>query len=283
MLINVNAQCSIDWLSVTSKHGRGTLSPRSILGKFEEKHGRFGYKNLYCYESGVEHLWSPDREGTHIIYNGSTLKTIAPLYTIQGLVQFHVDMGHRVSRIDTAVDIFDSQVKPKEFAKEWSKGNVKTHAKAGLFISDPQGVNGDTFYVGSMKRRRKLFRVYDKGREQKVDRDWLRIEMQWGQGAAVNASKQIANSSDLGATIKGQIRGFVEFRHRLFQDIICAHSSLKVNHNIPVGVPARLKWLYESVLPALVKQEQETPGIAQLLADLVSEDIKRKKRDMRTV
>ncbi len=252
--------CSIDWLSITTHHGRGALTPKSLCENYIEKSGRLGYKTAYIYSSGVTHLWSEDREEHHIIYSGKTLTNVVEIMPIQNLVQFHIDLGHRVSRIDTAIDLFDSKSTVQEFADDWKQNRVVTRAKSGLLISDPKGESGDTFYLGSLKKRRKLLRVYDKAKEQKIDKDWLRLEMQYGQGAARSSARQIADSECIEETILGQLTGFARFQVGAYTELVKNAQKLIVRHDMPSGVDKRMEWLFNSALPALVKQEIEKPG-----------------------
>lgn len=280
----MNTNCSIDWLSITTQHNRGAITPKNLTQSYLEKKGRLGYKIAYVFDNGITHLWSDDRQETHVIYSGSTIKRVSEIMSIQDLVQWHTDLGHRVSRIDTAIDVFDSELEVKEFSKLWEMGNVKTLAKSAILISDPRNETGDTFYVGSLKKRRKLLRIYDKAKEQKIDRDWIRFEMQWGSGAARTASKQIAECDSLSATIKSQMRGYCDFTNKVWQSVFSETTPMKVSHDIPVGMTNRLRWLYESVLPALTKQEKETPGISDALVRMVRENIEiENKRDRKLV
>jgi hypothetical protein len=274
-------QCSIDWLSVTTKHNRGAITPGSITHSYIEKKGRLGYKSSYVFDNGITHLWSDDRPEVHVIYSGDTLRTVSEIMSIQRLVQWHYDLGHRVSRIDTAIDVFDSEAQVTEFSKLWAGGNVKTRAKSAILISDPKNETGDTFYVGSLKKRRKLLRIYDKAKEQKIDRDWMRFEMQWGAGAARTASKQIAETCSLSDTIKSQMSGYCDFRHKIWRNVFSDVEPISVSNDVPSGVSNTLKWLYETVLPAMVKQEIETPGMVGLFAQMVHDDIDRQNRKER--
>jgi len=263
---------------VTTKHKRGAITPKSITHSYLEKKGRLGYKTSYVFDNGITHLWSDDRPEIHIIYSGDTLRNVSEIMSIQQLVQWHSDLGHRVSRIDTAIDVFETGLKITDFAKLWAKGNVKTRAKSAILISDPKNETGDTFYVGSLKKRRKLLRIYDKAKEQKVDKDWVRFEMQWGSGAARTASKQISETTRLATTIKSQMRGYCDFRHKIWSRVFSGIEPMPVRHDVPSGVSNTLKWLYETVLPAMVKQEIETPGMVDLFAQMVHEDIDRQNR-----
>lgn len=267
--------CSIDWLSITTKHKRGVITPKSLTSSYLEKPGRLGYKVARVFENGITHLWSDDREELHAIYTGSTLEKVSQIMSIQRLVQWHNDLGHRVSRIDTAIDVMESKAQVTEFADLWAIGNVKSRAKSAILISDPKNITGDTFYVGSLKKRRKLLRIYDKAKEQAIDKDWLRFEMQYGAGAARSAAGQISETIDLSETIKGQTKGYCDFSHKAWNEVFKDTSSIKVSHNMPSGVSNRLKWIYECVLPALTAQEVETPGLAALLARMVDDNLTR--------
>ncbi len=279
----MNNFCSIDWLSITTPHGRGQNFPAILAKSYIVKNGRMGYEQAYVYESGITHLWSENRPEHHIIYSGKTLRNISEIMTIQQLVQFHQDLGHRTSRIDTAIDLFDTGATVSSFADDWKNSRVVTHARAGLFISDPRGESGDTFYLGSLKRRRKLLRVYDKAKEQKVDKDWIRLEMQYGQGAARSCSKQVASSDSLETTIIEQLHDFVRFQVSVYRNLTKNRSTLKVSHQMPQGVSNRKHWINTCVVPALVSLEMEEPGYLKTLLNYVEGLTALKRKEIKTV
>ncbi len=267
--------CSIDWLSVTSKILQGEVSPEKLLTERTDGNGWMGYKSSYHYESGIVHLWSEDRPEIHCVYSGKTLRNISEIMSIQELIQWHSKQGHRVTRIDTAIDVMNTGARIIEFAQDWKKGTVKTHARSGTMISDPRDIAGDTFYVGSRKKKRKLLRIYDKAKEQRIDKDWLRFEMQYGGGAARSCASAVAHTDSLSKTFRGQLRAFCEFSHPVYQMVIGNSEPMPVRHDMPSGVDKRLLWLWTSALPAMVTLEQEKPGMVQILMNEVYERIER--------
>ena len=270
----LRVNCSIDWLSVTTEHGRGELSPVNMKGEKILGKGMMGYAQSYRFDNGLIHLWDANRPEVHIIYNGSTLKKLPGGFDEQWLVEWHLGAGHKVTRIDTAIDVFDSGHTISEFADVWASGNVKTRARTGTFISDPRGDNGDTFYVGSRKKKRKLLRVYDKGLEQRVDEDWIRFEMQYNGGAARSAARQVDTAQDLYTLFAGQLASFCSFEHPLFRELTADIKKIPVRHNMPTGLDKRLEWVMSSVVPALVTLEREQPGFMMFLASEILERIK---------
>ncbi len=271
----VELYCSIDWLSVTSKILHGEVSPESLLTNRTDGNGWMGYKSSYHYESGIVHLWSDDRPEIHCVYSGKTLRNISEIMSIQELIQWHAKQGHRVTRIDTAIDVMNTDTKITEFAQDWQRGTVKTQARSGTLISDPRNKAGDTFYVGSRKKKRKLLRIYDKAREQKIDKDWLRFEMQYGGGAARNCASAVSKTNDLSKTFRGQLRAFCEFSHPTYKMVMGDSEPMPVRHDMPSGVDKRLLWLWTSALPAMVTLEMEKPGMMELLMNEVYERIER--------
>lgn len=258
-------ECIIDWLSITSQLADSPVSPPSILGQYEQGKGMMGYNESNHYDTGIIHLWDEGRTDVHCIYSGKTLANIKDTMTAQSLVQFHAKQGHRVTRIDTAIDVFESGLLITEIAELWRLGKVVTRSKHGLLMSDPRGKNGDTMYIGSRKRKRKLLRVYDKAKEQNVDGDWIRFEMQYAQGAARSAAKAISETVQVDRTIIGQTAGFARIQHKVWEAIQHGVSELKTKHDRPASGGATLSWVWVNVLPALVKLEKQKPGIMALL------------------
>jgi len=275
--------CSIDWLSITAPHATQDVIPKSAFSGRIERGGMMGYKTAYQYDSGILHLWSDDREESHIIYNGKTLRKLDVSHERIGLLRWHSEQGHKVARIDTAIDLFDSNATVKEFADLWAKNRVVTRVKQGTLISDPKEVSGDTFYLGSRKRKRKLLRIYDKAKEQRVDADWLRFEVQYNGGTARSAGAILNKSDDFRTSVLAMTKQFADFNHTIYKQMMNGIIPVKAGHQRPYGEEDRMRWLIGSVMPAMVKQEIETPGFAAWFASEVEKTVTAKMVDLKTI
>lgn len=78
------------------------------------------------------------------------------------------------TRVDFAYDFFDSGFTTSRL---WRNYIEPVFAGKKLKVSFVQSANGDTIYIGS-RQSNFMVRIYDKGKEQKTDQDWIRFEIE---------------------------------------------------------------------------------------------------------
>jgi hypothetical protein len=110
---------------------------------------------------------------------------------------------------------------------------------------------GDTFYLGS-RSSEKMVRVYDKGKEQGVPQDWLRIEMEFkGESASRAADAAQYNVSNLIAPLA---KFFDVAGNSLLDAIWMVAPDDAADGYWPLKeAPPRERWFYTDVLSALRK------------------------------
>lgn len=215
----MDTRLSIDWISCTS-HGRlkngfrfcyPTLTNHT---QWEAVKGMMGYDNAYRHTTGVLMLKSSKREdmGTHIVHSGKALSRINERWqrNALSLLEFYVNNGASIARVDIAVDIYNSGMDIASLAKQLKSKKCVTRSKSGLFIESMDG-QGDTLYVGSIKKRKKLLRIYDKGAESGVGGDWIRVEYEVHGKPATQASIEIIESIDRADTMIRIVKGYADF------------------------------------------------------------------------
>lgn len=209
---------TIDWISVTADYVEPAryVVPKEIR-MFEEwklTKGRLGYNVGARHITGAIQLHSTTehRMGIHVIYSGKAIVNIEEHKMLNkiDLLQYHMECGHRIVRLDLAVDFINAGVTVDDFQHAFGNGEVVTRARSGTVVQSLTG-RGHTFYIGSRKARKKLLRIYDKGAEQNLDVDWLRVEMQIMGTPAEKATSRIAKSSQKSHTIIGIIQGYCDF------------------------------------------------------------------------
>lgn len=77
--------------------------------------------------------------------------------------------------MDVAFDIFDGGIDTDRVATEYLEAHPPGGKRKAAYISDS---GGSTLYIGS-RYSSKMLRVYDKGKEQRTQLDWLRLEMEY--------------------------------------------------------------------------------------------------------
>jgi hypothetical protein len=116
--------------------------------------------------------------------------------------------GHKPKRVDVALDVFDMNVKAGEIEQLFNEGKVTTRAKQGTLIRHDQNRKGEGYYIGSLTKRKKLLRCYDKGAQTKSATDWFRFELQASDTAAPSVMEQLYTRGDNPDILIGLITGF---------------------------------------------------------------------------
>ena len=152
-----------------------------------------GYTNAIRFSNGVVAMNNPNqsRMGTYVVYSGSAIANV--MESMEDVIDFHMGMGHRISRLDLAVDAIDSDLDIWELAQQYKEKKCKTAAKSGAIMKDLD-YEGDTLYIGSTKKRKKLLRVYNKAVEMGLDGiNWKRIELQLMRPSSKEALEIVRN------------------------------------------------------------------------------------------
>jgi len=86
-------------------------------------------------------------------------------------------LGWYVTRMDAALDVFDCSLFPVmvDAAKRWAASRDMVTNLAGDWIACERG---RTFYLGS-RSSRCFHRIYEKGRKERTDPNWLRCELEY--------------------------------------------------------------------------------------------------------
>lgn len=154
--------------------------------------------------------------GRHFQYGGDAINQI---FRRDGrpsskILTWHVGRGAKISRIDIAVDVFDSEWSLLDFEKR--EANLKTGArKEPTYVKSAN--NGWTVYVGSRTSDRFL-RIYNKSAESETDVDHIRIELEckgrYARALALRLNDVIRNENDLfGDNIANEIKKFAHYPH----------------------------------------------------------------------
>lgn len=144
---------------------------------------RYGFKDV---ESGVTlHIpLEPQNQGVMMVASGSACRQLRNAIEQAGKLLMD---GWNFSRVDMALDVFDAKQPVFGVKMQYGLCNAGNKQRKQTFI---ESRNGDTFYVGS-RTSAKFYRVYDKGAEQRVDMDWIRVEAEYKQEAAINVIHEV--------------------------------------------------------------------------------------------
>lgn len=259
----------IDWVSgtkrdiVTGGLGMGGIK-RYISGRLQSELGSLdwvsgkpvnGYTVAMESETGIKLMSNEDRPdmGLHIIISGSALSKCEKIgITTDSIMDWMLASGYRLSRLDIAVDAVDSGLLIQDLANDVASGKVNTRARTAPYIDDKMG-EGKTQYIGSMRKRTKLFRAYSKDAEQGlIDTDWKRFELELRGKHAVNAGDIIMTGGAKEKTIQGLILGYVDFYNNPVWREIMGTDEIDLKSTTWETGDTQ-KWLLEQVAPSLAR------------------------------
>lgn len=249
----------VDWISVTCKQGR--IAPYGIPEDgIEADKGLLGYSVRRDMPDGRVILNHPDRPdmGTHVIYSGKALENLRKEYAISdvGLVKFHHRQGHKFTRIDIALDVYDGFT-AKEAIERYENEECISPLRVANKNQQIRG-KGDTLYIGRRGGDR-LMRIYDKAAETKTDGIWTRVEGEYRAFGAIAVVTALTSSPLLQKAIPGILRSTADFpnwkewKEAMNADVIDMQIGRKETNSTE-------KWLLEKVAPSLAKFASEHDG-----------------------
>lgn len=264
----------IDYLTVTTKDKKSVIRHPKLTDLCEVRgKGMFGYNEVLDYADGRIEAYStknPDTQGRMMGYGGSALRRASEVgLSSIDLLRWHHAMLHNFTRVDFAIDVYDSGLDIDGLVKMKNEGRIDTNTKSFHYSWDT--AEGKTFYVGYTKP--KMVRIYDKAAEQKVSGDWKRIEGQYRKEYAFQVGEAIANAENPAKAITGHIKGFVDFPDCQIWQKIMSEEKMKVSELPKVGGKT-MEWLLGDVAKAIAKMKTgDYPDVMQMLERAVNEEI----------
>lgn len=255
----MGVDCKVDWLAVTAPRGWvgvWNTAPGELLNcAFKEGKGTLNYSESRTYANGISMMKNDHREDMppHTIFSGSTLSEIEKKYNISGfdLTHWFVTRGFTFSRIDLAIDCFDEKIDVSEFHELFHCGKCNTRSQTCKIISEK---SPETVCIGSLKTRRNLLRIYDKGIEQKLDGfDWKRFELERRRERATQTAIELRQGGYTYETVSGIIRGHSDFPESEQWERVMTGDRIKTRP-IPDKESQTVAWLLNSVAPAMARQ-----------------------------
>jgi len=217
----VSAHC--DWISATYKNdhtrsGKANVLPDDHASGFSIIRANNGYDTAKQYRSGAIEQWNskhPDM-GIHVTYTAQALREAQVNFNVDanGILDY-IMLGAKITRLDVCLDIENAEIDIRQLHADLVSGKAKTRATTFDFMERAkkgQESGAMTTYVGSMKKRKKLLRVYDKGKQLGLDTLLTRFELETHGTIANNAAIILqSDMSDNGKIIAGMIKGYADF------------------------------------------------------------------------
>lgn len=254
----------IDWISCTYPFGYESEGKSVVYRDDSETRisakATNGYTQAWRVKSGALIQQNPERKdmGIHVVYTAKNIaKSCEYAHGSQKDLLDFLMSGARITRLDLCLDVMDSGITIESLYAETCAGKVKTRAKTVGYIESKKIGNekgAATLYIGSMKKRKKLLRVYDKGEQLGLNEDWKRFELETHGEIANNAALALVDLPDkrYGDRIRGMIKAYADFSQTKASEIF------QVN-NVPLAVPKYKKsgtaaWLVNVVAPTLARE-----------------------------
>lgn len=145
-----------------------------------------------CMLSGIKVFVPKDVgvQGVMIQFSG---RVLSGNVNAANIISAAVDHNWHVTRIDVAVDFMEVGLTVEDVHDEFLRNSRKENRTIGWIESR----SGNTFTIGSRQSER-YARIYDKGKEQKLDHEWTRVELEY-KGRAAQVAAECVCSRNGGA------------------------------------------------------------------------------------
>lgn len=264
----MDISANIDWISstyLTENKSDCVREIHSLEGaEGTPVWGYNGYDTAKQYPSGAIMMWHSKTAsmGVYVVY---TAKCIARLFELRGVQQDvlldTLATNGRISRLDVALDVENGRINIAKLYKDAKRGKISTRAKSFGYV-ESANINKDgkvegceTAYIGSMTKRKKLLRIYDKGQQLGLKIDLKRFELELHGYPAINAAKTLKSHEygEMPQDIAGMIQGYADFTETSARKVFAHRDKIKLTH-------ARYKksntaqWLIDVVAPTLARE-----------------------------
>lgn len=186
-------------------------------------YGKFGYKSQYRFGNIMILADGHNANmGTHISMSGEGCRQYETILKRGG--DIWIDLMKKVSdnqghftRLDVALDSYSKHFTIDDIIKKVRSGEVKSCLRDRRIIESYKVdiSKGATVYFGSHTSDIRI-RIYDKAKEQEVNYDWIRVELQCRNDRADVLSQVIYLNNHLslesfGGTVAGVIKNYLKF------------------------------------------------------------------------
>jgi len=270
MEVFVSNEPKIDWITASTSQIREPYEvlPHAQWGALQ--HGILHYQcQKICSDSGSRLLWSPDtaNRGSCFIASGGALDFLRRFsqVTVDRLAPRLAGFGFSATRLDCALDVYNSGFTVRDFYEGVKDGSIKVPTRTFTLISSHSGASkADTCYCGSRESERYL-RVYDKGMETNSAEpgEWLRIELEIKGKRAKAGWPELLEVGE-NEFSRRQLLSFASM------DVEFWKTLLKSEHAVPSSllsrpIPKRRQWLLGQVSMAIKNELRDDPEFWEAL------------------
>lgn len=260
----MEVSANIDWISSTYKYTdkrseRPRVLPDDHKAGYQVTKPKNGYDTAIMYPSGAMEMWNSKypKMGIHVSYSAQAIAHACENFGCeQWEVLDYLSETGKLSRLDIALDVRNVQIDIRQLHQDALNGKIKTRVQSIDYVESAkrgQEFGARTLYIGSMKKRKKLLRVYDKGMQLNLDDYLTRFELETHGEIARNAALSLLDNIDhMASTISGMIRGYADMSESVPDEIFTSQS-------IKIALPKykrsnTAQWLIDTVAKTLAKE-----------------------------
>ena len=133
---------------------------------------------------------------------------------VSSMIKLLYSRSCQLSRIDLCYDDYDKKYRPLDYARFWFDDRIKSHFQT-MDIKGTGKEIGNTFYLGSLKKRTKVLRIYDKDYESNGEKDCVRYEFELHAEYARDMAQYLIENDTL---------DFISYLRSWFE-VLVAHNS----------------------------------------------------------
>lgn len=212
----------------------------------------------------------PENQGVMLVATGTACRRLTDATETMRLL--HRD-GWTFTRVDMAFDVFDSGTTVDDMAAHYA---IASNGNKQRKVTIIRSRKGDTLAIGA-RSSAKYYRIYDKAGEQGLDMDWIRVEAEYKQEAAMHAAQALFENPT--AWISDVLRLYDTPLISGLMDAMrdARTTDAAIPSTSPFARDGRERWLQQTVIPAMTKMLFDSPeGFAEAMRQIMFENGYRK-------
>lgn len=234
------------WLAYTVPFYKDQLWPSFISASGKEIRPIQYYTNGLEISNGGRVYWNTNRPnmGRHVIFSGQCCDIIGE--NLNECLSFVHSQGYKTTRLDLAIDVFNTNLSLNHMRSLVSRREFKGHAQTAPNHKDLLG-HGETVQLGKAGSG-SFLRVYDKAAEQNLEASWIRIEISYGARKAKSALTAYLQHK----SVRGMVSDYVAFPKWRKWNCIVSKEPIPVRY-LQKETNTR-EWLLQSVAKSIAKE-----------------------------
>jgi DNA relaxase NicK len=273
-----SVEYKIDWLTITKPdlelwsdaESAAFLHDFDGSNRWEKCAPPKGYSYAAKNEYGAIAACSGDRQGVILQWSGSALSMVDGMQ----IASLAIMNDWRITRLDINADFFGFETTVEDYKQEFLYRQCNTIARKWNEEKSPN--EGHTMYIGSRKSEN-FMRIYNKTAETARFTDvsdlpplWVRCELRLGDEHARSAFGMI-EAAGLQNAIPMLLRGYADFPN--IEEYVNMAEFPITTRGKPAKDTNTVKWLFEGVIPTLIREARLNPDLWEEFKKRVETDL----------